>query len=567
MSVNVARATPTVSVPPENITYGTALSNGQLSGTATATVGGNPVSVPGTFTYTSAAGTVPDAGKGQSEAVTFTPNDSTDYAAVYTTVTVNVAPATPTVSGHPVNLIYGTALSNSQLDGSATWTVGGKSVSVPGAFTYTSVAGTILVRGNGQSEAVTFTPNDTVDYATASTTVSVNIAPATTTTSTVRLSSSTAVYGQPVTLTATVSNTQTSLTPSGAVGFYDGSTELGAAQVGAGGVATLTVSTLSVRKHTITASFSDPVVNFAPDASPSAVALTIGMTSTSTELTATTNTPVFGQGVTFTATVAADAPGNATPTGSVTFMDGGTVLKTVNLSGGSASFTTTNLAVASHSITATYNGSGSFTASPSAASAVRVSRDATTAVVSASASNPVVGQAVTLKATVTAAAPGSGKPTGTVSFYGGTTLLGAATFSDGVASIKTTALAVGVNSITVVYGGGGDFLGTTSPAVTITVKQDSTTTKLTSSSATSKLGTLVTFTAAVLPAPPGSVAPTGTVSFWDGSTLLGTATLSGGVARLTYNFTAIGKLKIKAVYNGDADFLPSTLAVLNETIP
>ena len=146
MSVNVSEATPTVSVGPVSITYGTALSNSQLGGTATATVGGNTVSVPGTFIYTSAAGTVPDAGKGQSESVTFTPSDSTDYAAVSTTVSVNVAAATPTVSVNPVNLTDGTALSNSQLSGSATWTVGGNSISVPGTFTYTSAAGTVLNR-------------------------------------------------------------------------------------------------------------------------------------------------------------------------------------------------------------------------------------------------------------------------------------------------------------------------------------------------------------------------------------------------------------------------------------
>ena len=56
--VTVSQATPTVSVSPVNITYGTALSNTQLSGTASWTVGGNPVTVTGTFTYTTAAGTV-----------------------------------------------------------------------------------------------------------------------------------------------------------------------------------------------------------------------------------------------------------------------------------------------------------------------------------------------------------------------------------------------------------------------------------------------------------------------------------------------------------------------------
>jgi hypothetical protein len=78
-----------------------------------------------------------------------------------------------------VNLTYGTALDNSQLSGSATWTVGGKSVMVPGTYTYTSARGTVLGAGSGQSEAVTFTPCDSTDYTTVSTTVSVNVAQAT----------------------------------------------------------------------------------------------------------------------------------------------------------------------------------------------------------------------------------------------------------------------------------------------------------------------------------------------------------------------------------------------------
>ncbi len=176
VTFNVAPVTPRVSVNPVNITYGTALTNSQLSGTATATANGQTVTVAGTFTYTSAAGTVLDAGNGQSEAVTFTPSDSTDYTTATTTVVVNVAQATPQLSVNPVNLTYGTALADGQLSGTATWIVAGQSVSVAGTFSYTSAAGTVLPAGNGQSEAVTFTPADTTDYATASTTVIVNVA-------------------------------------------------------------------------------------------------------------------------------------------------------------------------------------------------------------------------------------------------------------------------------------------------------------------------------------------------------------------------------------------------------
>ena len=135
-----------------------------MSGSATFTVNGSSVNVPGSFSYTSAAGTVLDAGNGQSEAVTFAPSNSTDYNSAPTTVTVNVAQATPSVSVNEVNITYGTALANSQLSGTATFTVNGSSVTVPGSFSYTTAAGDLLGPGTGQAEAVTFTPTDSTDY-------------------------------------------------------------------------------------------------------------------------------------------------------------------------------------------------------------------------------------------------------------------------------------------------------------------------------------------------------------------------------------------------------------------
>lgn len=70
----------------------------------------------------------------------------------------------------------------------------------------------------------------------------------------------------------------------------------------------------------------------------------------------------------------------------------------------------------------------------------------------------------------------------------------------------------------------------------------------------------------MLPVAPGSGTPTGTVSFWDGSTLLGTVNVSGGVAQLAYTFSVAGKHQIEAVYNGDSEFLSSISAVLTETV-
>jgi hypothetical protein len=183
VTLTVSQATPTnLAVSQVALTYGTALANSQLSGSVSWTVGGSQVSVPGTFTYTSSAGTVLAAsGAAYTENVTFTPNDVTDYTSASTTVPVTVNKATPTsVTVTPVTLTYGTALANSQLSGTATWTVNGSLVSVPGTFTYTTAAGTVLAAsGTAYTENVTFTPSNGTDYTTASTTVPVTVNKAT----------------------------------------------------------------------------------------------------------------------------------------------------------------------------------------------------------------------------------------------------------------------------------------------------------------------------------------------------------------------------------------------------
>ena len=79
------------------------------------------------------------------------------------------------------------------------------------------------------------------------------------------------------------------------------------------------------------------------------------------------NSTVYGQAVTFTATVAGAAPLVGTPTGSVTFFDGATTLGSAPLSGGVASLAVTTLTVGSDSITAVYSGDPNFAGSPSTA--------------------------------------------------------------------------------------------------------------------------------------------------------------------------------------------------------
>jgi hypothetical protein len=194
---------------PADIPSGTALGPAQLDASATTMVGGSFVSLPGTFSYSPPSGTVLPVGAGQLLSVTFTPSDTANYAGASAQALINVLaskvnPVTPTITVNVVNITYGTALANSQLSGTAT--VSGKAVSGTFTFTDPSAAGTILNAGNGQSEAVTFSPDDTTDYTAASGTVVINVGRADQTITVTQGAPATGVYGSTFTVSATASS-------------------------------------------------------------------------------------------------------------------------------------------------------------------------------------------------------------------------------------------------------------------------------------------------------------------------------------------------------------------------
>jgi hypothetical protein len=173
---------------------------------------------------------------------------------------------------------------------------------------------------------------------------------------------------------------------------------------------------------------------------------------------------VFGQGVSFTATVSGSS--STVPTGSVTFTDGTTVLGTVTLNASAqATLSTAALSVGTHSITASYGGDANFTSSVSSSISVMVSKASSAAAITSSANPIAVGTRITLSATLSAVSPGAGTPSGTVTFKDGTTTLGSATLASGVAALSNVALVAGAHSITAVYGGDSRFLGVSSPAL------------------------------------------------------------------------------------------------------
>jgi hypothetical protein len=324
---------------PAAIVYGTPLSAAQLDASA----GG----VAGTFVYTPAAGSVLAAGM-QTLSVTFTPTDTTDYMTATASVQLTVNKATPAITwATPAAITYGTPLSVTQLDASS----GG----VAGTFVYTPAAGSVLPAGV-QTLSVTFTPTDTADYNNSSATVSLTVNLASVTVGLTSTSTSIPA-GSPFTLTANVQSSAG--TPTGVVTFLDGAIVLGTASL-ATGVATFPTVLLTPGSHTLTASYAGNAEFQGGMSNPVVVNVLPG--TTATLLGASPNPAVIGATVTFTATVSSLA---GTPSGSVSFLDGGALMGMGTLASGVATYSTNTLAAGSHNITANYGGASGFASSTS----------------------------------------------------------------------------------------------------------------------------------------------------------------------------------------------------------
>jgi len=294
---------------------------------------------------------------------------------------------------------------------------------------------------------------------------------------------------------------------------------------------------------------SGPVtVTVTPEASQTAVSMwTFNSSGTVVSKNATT-TP-YGSNYILQIAVS-DSSGNqcasqvvACPTGTVTLKDGtspvndfsGTNTTKLN-SLGFAEDQPVQLAAGSHSLVAAYSGDNSFTASTSPADAVTITTAATTSTVASSAATIPVGQAVTLTATIATTSSGVG-PTGSVKFMAGSTVLGTGTVTgtaavltgtgtnaSGTATASVTFSTAGAQTVTAVYSGDSNYAPSTSPAITVTAAAGTqvTTTVVTSSATSISSGGSVTLTAKVTGTNNNAAGPTGTVTFMNGTTALGT---------------------------------------------
>ncbi|WP_189132548.1 Ig-like domain-containing protein, partial [Wenjunlia tyrosinilytica] len=390
----------------------------------------------------------------------------------------------------------------------------------PGAFTPTGTVDfvidggapvTVGLDGGGQatlttSFATTGTHNATADYSgdanldPSQGTDTQQVTPASTTT-TLTSSPEPSVCGEAVTLTAQVTPVPPGAgTPTGVVTFIisaDGPALT--APVNGSGQAQVTVTGLTVGSHLAAASYGGDS-NFNGSGS-GLTTLTVNQATTATAVTVTPDPSVCGESVTVCATVTIEAPGSGTPTGTVTFTGPGGLNQTVALNGAGQACTTAVTTLTSGTVTATYNGD-TCAATSSGTADVTVNEASTSTTVTVTPDPSVCGEAVTVCATVTATPPGSGTPTGTVTFTGPGGLNQTITLDAGQACFTTSTLSSG--TITATYNGEDTcFLGSVGTA-TVTVNEAATTTAVTATPNPSVCGQAVTVCATVAAVPPGS---------------------------------------------------------------
>ena len=496
---------------PAPIAYGTPLTATQLD----ASSGG----VAGVFLYAPPAGTVLPAGV-QTLSVNFSPTDIIDFATVAANVQLTVNQAIPTIAWPtPAPITYGTPLSATQLNATASGVNGG---GLAGAFVYTPAAGTVLAAGV-QTLTVTFTPADPTNYTAATATVQLTVNKPST--SITWATPAAITYGTP--LSAAQLDASASGVPGGGLAGAFVYTPA-AGTVLAAGVQTLSVTftpadttdyTAATATVQLAVNKATPTITW-----PTPAPITYGTPLSTTQLDASSG----GVGGTFVYTPAA---GTALAVGVQTL---------------SVTFTPTD--------TTDYTNS-------TATVSLTVSLAAVTVGLTSTSTSIPAGNPFTLTATVQSTTAGT--LTGIVTFFDGANTLGTASLVNGMATFPTALFTLGNHTLTASYAGNAQFQGGVSNPVVVNVLPATTATLLSASPNPSVIGAAVTFSATVSGL---AGTPLGSVSFYDGATLMGTGTLASGVATYSTNILAGGSHNIVATYGGATGFATSTSSVVVEVI-
>jgi hypothetical protein len=378
-----------------------------------------------------------------------------------------------------------------------------------------------------------------------------------------------AIFGEPVTFTAAVTNTTPglgSVVPQGQVTFVDltTGTTLGAKGLDPTGHAKLTVNNVSVGSNTIQALF-----NANPNFSTSSGATTQSVSPGTVLMSlGTSQSPsTYGEGVIFVAHLIPKAPSTLNPPGVVSFFDVTAGNKLLGMSpidpNGNSSLGVSNLNVGTHTIRADYNPPPSTYIIVSAQGTQVVGAAATTTAISASDNPAVYDQPITLTAHVSNVG-GSITPTGLVVFIVDG-LPPAATSLDAAGNASfTTGLALGSHKIQAVYHPSNvGFFASTSPSLAETVNPAQTKTSLFSSTSQAELRQRVTFSAGVSAAPSLATPTTGSVTFRIDGAPVATIGLNGS-GRASYGTASLppGNHSVSATYSPSSpNFLGSATSI------
>jgi hypothetical protein len=213
-----------------------------------------------------------------------------------------------------------------------------------------------------------------------------------------------------------------------------------------------------------------------------------------------------------------------------------------------------------HQVVASYSGDSTY--KPSKSETAGISAGQGTPIVSISEYNihgspGSYGSAFGLAAVVTGSGPA---PSGTVKFFDGHALLGSATLVgniDGnfVATLSVSGLAAGLHSATASYSGDSNYGSATSGALALVIAKSTPLLNLTAPESLIQFGSQATFAVTVAG---GGAAPTGTVSFLDGTAKLGAGTLAGGTTTFSTSTLGPGAHTITANYGGDSNYNGAT---------
>ncbi|OWK40163.1 beta strand repeat-containing protein [Fimbriiglobus ruber] len=387
-----------------------------------------------------------------------------DYTLTFPTSIASIMPRPVIVTAAPSTKVYDGTTSSTAVP-----TVGGTGLGAGDTAAFTEVydnpgvgigkqmtpSGTVNDGNGGANYTFTFVPEP-----------SGTITPSTFTTTTVTSSAPTVAFGSPVTFAATVQAGGEA--PTGQVEFFDDTTQT---DLGAGVLQNTTADTavwtltststqLTGGPHSIRAVFTP--TGFQLATSSGNVSVTVTPTTTTTAVTAAADPVSAGQSATFTATVTAAA---GTPTGSVLFSIDGGAPTPVALGGVTATLIVPGLSVGSHTVTSTFQATGSYlTSSGTLAPAETVSPAGTTTALAITPDTSASGSPVTLTAVVTTTTSGAAAPTGTVTFTDQTTgaVIATVPTTNGTATFHWTGVPATAQTIVAQYNGDANTTASTS---------------------------------------------------------------------------------------------------------